>query len=158
MGSDVSPQKDKKIKRTKTYQQYNTNPNLDKKSKNNNLDKQKEHIINQNPNIINQKSSIINKQNEIKNINIKSTEASHSSSNITKKRDYKCTYDKNELFKKLNNYLIQPDIQNQSFAKKNDFQDPVFDLIQNEEKNLLTKFYNKNKDGFLNEILYYLNS
>ena len=74
-----------------------------------------------------------------------------------KKRDFKCTKDKRQLMNKLNYFLNQVNIQNQFFEKKNNLNDPVFELIQKEEKKIVNEFFYKNKDSFINELLNYLN-
>ena len=79
-------------------------------------------------------------------------------SNMTiKKRDFNCTKSKTVLINDLNNFLNQIIYQNQSFEKKKDSNDPVFESIQKEEMKELNHFFMKNKDGFINEILNYLN-
>ena len=96
------------------------------------------------------------KKNEKKEENISS--ASSSNSNRTIKKDFKCTYDKNELLNKLNNFLNQNIIQKKFFEKKQNIYDPVFESIQKEEKDGLIKLFNLYKDSFSKEILNYLNS
>ena len=79
-------------------------------------------------------------------------------SNITiKKRDFNCTKNKTVLINDLNTFLSQINFQNQSFEKKKDLNDPVFESIQKEEMKELSHFFMKNKDTFINEILNYLN-
>ena len=81
------------------------------------------------------------KKNEIKEENeTNKFRASNASFNINKKKDFKCTYDKNELLNKLNNFINQHKIQTKFFDKKNNLYDPVFESIQKEEKDGLIKF------------------
>lgn len=100
-----------------------------------------------NQNMIQIKNNIDNKQN-----NNLTTESLISSGDC-----YTCTQNKNQLINQLNSFLNKIEIQNNSFKKSN-VKDPVFDLIQKEEKNEVINFFNKTKDGFLIEILNYLNS
>ena len=91
----------------------------------------------------------------------KETENFKTSNNIansTMKKDFKCTYDKNELLNKLNNYLYQNIIQTKFFEKKDGIYDPVFESIQKEEKDGLVKLFNLYRDSFIKEISNYLNS
>ena len=82
-----------------------------------------------------------NKKNEVKEVvKIKKPEdnesnkfGSSTTTNIIKK-DFKCTYDKNELLNKMNNFVNQHVIQTKFFEKKNNIYDPVFKSIQKEEK------------------------
>jgi GTP-binding protein EngB required for normal cell division len=104
-----------------------------------------------------QKQSIIS-NSTIKNSNLMYKDNQSFITNTTiKKRDFKCTKDKRELMNELNYFLNQVNIQNQFFEKRKNLNDPVFELIQKEEKKIVNEFFYKNKDSFINELLNYLN-
>ena len=104
-----------------------------------------------------QKQSIIS-NSTIQKSNLMYKENQSFITNTTiKKRDFEYTKDKRELMNELNYFLNQVNIQNQFFEKKNNLNDPVFELIQNEEKKIVNEFFYKNKDSFINELLNYLN-
>ena len=81
-----------------------------------------------------------------------------SESLISNEDYYKCTKDKNDLINILNSFLSQLEIQNKSFKQNNNIKDPVFDLIQNEEKKEVNDFFSKNKGNFMNKMYNYLSS
>ena len=124
-----------------------------------------------NPNMMNQQMPQIinpgNYQNAINNNkicnnlpkekNIQINDLS-SESLISSEDYYKCTKDKNDLINILNSFLSQMEIQNKSFKKTNNVKDPVFDLIQNEEKKEVNDFFSKNKGNFMNKMYNYLSS
>ena len=118
-------------------------PELQYKTNNFNPDMQKQSIIS---NSTIKKSNLMYKDNQ-----------SFITNTTIKKRDFKCTKDKRELMNELNYFLNQVNIQNQFFEKRKNLNDPVFELIQKEEKKIVNEFFYKNKDSFINELLNYLN-
>ena len=124
-----------------------------------------------NPNMMNQQMPQIinpgNYQNAINNNKICNNLAKEkniqindlsSESLISSEDYYKCTKDKNDLINILNSFLSQMEIQNKSFKKTNNVKDPVFDLIQNEEKKEVNDFFSKNKGNFMNKMYNYFSS
>ena len=95
--------------------------------------------------------------NTIQNGNYKENKDLITESLISSGDYYKCTQNKDQLINQLNSFLNKIEIQNNSF-KKNNAKDPVFDLIQNEEKKEVINFFNKTKDIYLMDLLNYLNS
>ena len=81
-----------------------------------------------------------------------------SESLISSGDNYKCTKDKNDLLNTLNSFLGQMEIQTKSFKKTNNVKDPVFELIQNEEKKEVINFFSKNKNNFMDKMFKYFSS
>ena len=81
-----------------------------------------------------------------------------SESLISSGDNYKCTKDKNDLLNTLNSFLGQMEIQTKSFKKTNNIKDPVFELIQNEEKKEVINFFSKNKNNFMDKMFKYFSS
>ena len=79
-----------------------------------------------------------------------------SSNNIKQIKEFKCTYNRDELLNKLKDFLSQIEIQRTSFGNKNKLHDSVLELINVEESKELINFFNSCKNEFLNEILKYL--
>ena len=119
-----------------------------------------QNIMNQqSPKIINlgKYQNVINNNIGINLQNIQSNDL-NSESLISSEDYYKCTQSKNDLINLLNSFLNKIELQNKSFKKTDNVKDPVFELIQNEEKKEVIDFFNKTKDNFVKEIYNYLNS
>jgi len=78
--------------------------------------------------------------------------------NNFEKTDYISKYNENELMNMLKNYIENFNILDSIYGKKEGSQDPVFDAINESQKNILTDYFRKNKNEFVRLLLNFLSS
>ena len=76
----------------------------------------------------------------------------NSETNLTENfsEKYPCLYSENQLFEKINNFINENDIQESFFKEKTD--DKIFELLKNEEKQILLDYFNSKIRSFVTDI------
>ena len=75
-----------------------------------------------------------------------------------KDRDYILKYNDKELMNMLQNYIENFKILDSIYGKKEEYQEPVFDDINENQKNILSDYFKKNKNEISKALLTFLNS
>ena len=73
-------------------------------------------------------------------------------------RDYILKYNDNELMNMLQKYIENFKIIDSIYGKKEEYQDPVFEDINENQKNILIDYFNKNKNEISKALLTFLTS
>ena len=74
------------------------------------------------------------------------------------KEDFICSYEKEELNKKLKDFINRKNIQDLDNEQKGKLNDSVYELIKKEENEELTNFFDKIQESFIQDINNYLYS
>ena len=74
------------------------------------------------------------------------------------KEDFKCSYEKEELNKKLKDFINRKNIQDLDNEQKGKLNDSVYELIKKEENEELINFFDKIQESFIQDINNNLNS
>jgi energy-coupling factor transporter ATP-binding protein EcfA2 len=84
--------------------------------------------------------------------------ASEKDKEIADKEDFKCKYEKEELNKKLKDFINRKNIQDLDNEQKGKLNDSVYELIKKEENEELINFFDKIQESFIQDINDYLYS
>ena len=66
--------------------------------------------------------------------------------------DYKCNFKKEELNKKLKDFINRKNIRDLNDGQKDKLNDSVYELIKKEENEGLVKFFDEIQDSFIQNI------